>query len=340
MIIKPLLAVSTGTALVTLAAVLLASFALVRLVFYLLRRVFARNGEAGNVLTAFEKSFATLVWLGVVIWVAGLWPYLHDFLAGTVIPIGRNKVSLLIMLQAGVSVAVTLMVALWIGALLEERLMGIETMHSSLRTVMAKAVRAILILIALLVSLSLVGMDLTVLSVFGGALGVGLGLGLQKIASSYVSGFVILLERTLALGDIVKVGDFQGRVSRINSRFTVLRSGDGVEIVVPNDMLVSQVVQNFSLSDPKVRLTSTLTVGYDTDLQQLLPRLVETVSKIPRVIADPAPQVLLLKFGASGFELEISFWIADPQNGRAGVMSAVNQAVWHQLQALQVRLTS
>src|SRR5690606_13445022 len=163
----------------------------------------------------------------------------QDFLASTVMPLGRNKVSLLIMLQAGASVAVTLMVALWAGALLERRLMRIDTMHSSLRTVMAKTVRAMLILVAVLVTLSLVGMDLTVLSVFGGALGVGLGLGLQKIASSYVSGFVILLERTLTIGDTVTMDKFTGRVAQINTRYTVLRGGDGSDTILPNDLFVS-----------------------------------------------------------------------------------------------------
>ena len=336
---KPLLAAWIGVSLITLAVALLLSFALIRAVFYVLRRVFARSGHAGSLLSIVEKLFAVLVWLGVTAWVTGLWPQLHGFLAETLIPLGRHKVSLLIMLQAGTSVAVTLMLAMWAGALLEERLMRVDTVHSSLRVVMARTMRAMLVLVAVLVSLSLVGIDLTVLSVFGGALGVGLGLGLQKIVGSYVSGFVILLERSLTLGDIVKVDQFQGQVTRISSRYTVLRGADGAETVVPNDMLISQVVQNFSLSDRKVRLASALTVSYETDLQLLTSRLVATISAIPRVIAVPAPEVLLLRFGTSGLELECAFWIEDPENGRARLLSEVNNAIWALLQELCISVS-
>lgn len=335
---KPLLGSWMNVSLLRLAIALLGSFALIRAVFYVLRRVFARNGNVGSFLQLFEKVFALLVWVGVTAWITGLWPQLAGFFDDTLIPIGRHKVSLLIILQAGASVAATLLLALWAGALLEERLMRVDTMHSSLRAVMARTVRAALILMAVLLSLSLVGIDLTVLSVFGGALGVGLGLGLQKIAGSYFSGFVILLERSLAIGDMVKVDQYQGQVTRISSRYTVLRGMDGAETVVPNDMLVSQVVQNFSLTDRKVRISSDLTVGYETDLNLLLPLLTETVAKVERVCAEPPPQVLLTRFGADGLDLEIGYWLEDPENGRGNLASNVNLAVWKVLQDHQVTI--
>lgn len=328
LIAKPLLAMSFSVSLIRMAIALLASFALIRAVFYVLRRVFARSGRVGSFLLLFEKVFALLVWLGLAAWITGLWPQVVGYFDDTLLPLGKYRVSLLAILQAGVSVAVTLVLALWVGALAEERLMRVETVHSSLRTVMVRTVRAALILLAVLLSLSLVGIDLTVLSVFGGALGVGLGLGLQKIVGSYFSGFVILLERSLALGDMVKVGEYQGQVSKINARFTVLRGMDGSETVVPNDMLVSQAVQNFSLTDRRVRIATQLTVGYDTDLDQLLPKLVTAVSQLPRVLDTPAPHALLLRFGADGLELEIGLWIEDPENGRGNLLSAVNQTIW------------
>jgi len=163
--------------LLKVAIPLVTSFALIRLVFYVLRRVFMHDGSAGGFLLLFEKLFALLVWSAVALYITGLWPELVHYLEHTVIPIGRNPVSLLIVVQAVTSVVVTLILALWAGALLEERLMRMESVHSSLRVVMARMGRAVLILMAILVSLSLVGIDLTVLSVFGGALGVGIGLG-------------------------------------------------------------------------------------------------------------------------------------------------------------------
>jgi small-conductance mechanosensitive channel len=324
--------------LLRVAIPLVGSFALIRLAFYVLRRIFVRGGQAGTFVLLFEKVFATLVWTGVALHITGLWPDLVRYLDDIVIPVGRNKISLLIILQATISVLVTLLLALWAGATLEERLMQLDTVHSSLRAVMARMGRALLILIAVLVSLSLVGIDLTVLSVFGGALGVGIGLGLQKIVSSYVSGFVILLERSLAVGDMVTVDKYSGKVTQINTRYTILQGGDGVESVVPNDMLVSGPVQNYSLTDKSLRLTTQVAVSYETDIDQVLYLLEHATADVDRVSKNPAPQAMLLKFGADGLELEIGFWIADPDNGRQNVLSDVNRAIWRVLQSHQIKI--
>ncbi|MDB5764123.1 MAG: mechanosensitive ion channel [Herminiimonas sp.] len=324
--------------LLSVAIPLVASFATIRLTFYILRRVFARGGRVGSFLRLFEKLFAIVVWVGMALYITGLWPDLIRYLEETVIPIGRYKTSLLTILQASGSVGITLILALWAGALLEERLMQLDTMHSSLRVVMARTGRASLILIAILVSLSLVGIDLTVLSVFGGALGVGLGLGLQKIVSSYVSGFVILLERSLAIGDMVMVDKYYGQVTQINTRYTIVRGLDGIESVIPNEMLVASPVQNYSLTDRRLRLATHVTVGYESNIENVLHLLNEATANVPRVLVDPAPQALLIKFGADGLELEIGFWIADPENGRSNLLSEVNRTIWRILQIHQISI--
>ena len=337
-IAKPILARWHHVNLLRVAIPLIASFVVVRLGFYVLRRIFARGNRVGSVLLMFEKVFAALVWIGVALYITGLWPDLVQMLEETVIPLGRYQASLLAILQALVFIAVTVIAALWAGTMLEERLMKMETMHSSMRVVLARVGRAFLILIAVLVSLSLVGIDLTVLSVFGGALGVGLGLGLQKIVSNYVSGFVILLERSLAIGDIVTVDKYAGKVTQINTRYTILRGVDGVESVVPNEMLVSGAVQNYSLTDRSIKLTSRITVGYQTDVEQLIPLLEQVMASVDRVSATPAPQAMLINFGADGLELEVGFWIVDPESGRTNVLSDVNRAIWKMLQAHQIEL--
>jgi small-conductance mechanosensitive channel len=335
---KPVLAQWYPVDLLRVAIPLVASFALIRLMFYVLHKAFVRGGRAGSFLLLFEKLFAAVVWIGVALYIVGWWPGMVQYLDETTIPVGRNTASLLTVVQAAASVAVTLILALWIGAILEERLMQLDTMHSSLRAVMARMGRATLVLVAVLVSLSLVGIDLTVLSVFGGALGVGIGLGLQKLVSSYVSGFVILLERSLAIGDMVTVDRFSGRVTQINTRYTVLRAGDGVEAVIPNEMLVSSPVQNYSLTDRFTRLATQVTVGYETDIDLVLGLLEKVTANIARVSKDPPPSALLLRFGADGLELEVGFWIIDPENGRLGVLSDVNRAIWQALRAHQINI--
>jgi small-conductance mechanosensitive channel len=324
--------------LLRVAIPLLASFVLVRLSFYVLRRAFARGGQASASVVAIEKLVAACVWIGFALYITGLWPDLIDLLEKTVLPLGRHKVSLLTILQAVASVMGTLMVALWAGAALEQRLMRLDSVHSSIRAVMARMARAVLILIAVLLSLSLVGIDLTVLSVFGGALGVGLGLGLQKIVGSYVSGFVILLERSMAIGDMVTVDKYYGQVTRINTRYTILRGLDGVESVIPNELFVSGPMQNFSLSDRLLRLSTKVTVSYETDIEALLPLLEEAAATVARVSKDSPPSAVLRFFAADGLEVEVGFMIVDPENGTFGVTSEVNLAIWRVLQSNHIRI--
>jgi small-conductance mechanosensitive channel len=172
----------------------------------------------------------------------------------------------------------------------------------------------------------------------GGAVGVGIGLGLQKLAANYVSGFVILAEQSLRIGDVVKVDNFEGRISDITTRYTVIRAPNGRESIVPNEMMITQRVENCSFADPNVALTTVVQVAYGTDVPALMPRLVDAMASVPRVLADPGPSVMLSNFAADGLELTLVFWIADIQNGQGNVRSAVNLAVLATLNAAGVEI--
>ena len=322
--------------LLSIAIPLCTSMALVRFGFYVLRRIFARHGEVSPTMHLLEKIFTIVVWLGMAMYITGLWPELHEFLESVVVPLGRNKVSLATILQAAISVAVLMVLAMWAGTALDERLMKMQGLHSSLRVVMSRMGRAVLVLVSVLVSLSLVGIDLTVLSVFGGAFGVALGFGLQKIAANFVSGFIILLDRSLTIGDMITVGAFSGKVTQINTRYTVLLGGDGIESIVPNEMLISGGVQNMSLTNRMVWLSTTVSVGYETDIDFIFPLLEQAAASVPRVVQSKPPSATLVRFGADGLDLQIGFWIADPENGTGGVKSNVNRAIWRTLQEHKV----
>ena len=322
--------------LLSIAVPLCTSMALVRFGFYVLRRIFARHGEISPTMLLLEKVFTIVVWLGMALYITGLWPELHEFLESIVVPLGRNKVSVAAILQAAISVAVLMVLAMWAGTALDDRLMKMQGLHSSLRVVMSRMGRAVLILVSVLVSLSLVGIDLTVLSVFGGAFGVALGFGLQKIAANFVSGFIILLDRSLTIGDMITVGQFSGKVTQINTRYTVLLGGDGVESIVPNEMLISGGVQNMSLTNRMVWLSATVSVGYETDIDLIFPLLEAATASVPRVSKSKPPSATLVRFGADGLDLQIGFWISDPENGTGGVKSNVNRAIWRTLQEHKV----
>jgi small-conductance mechanosensitive channel len=208
----------------------------------------------------------------------------------------------------------------------------------SLRKIAANIVRAVLLFVGLLLGLSAVGIDLTALSVLGGAIGVGLGFGLQKIAANYVSGFVILAERSLRIGDMVKVDGFEGRISDIRTRYTVIRALNGREAILPNEMLITARVENSSLADPKVSVTTQVQIAYGSDLPAVQQALSAAVLKIDRVLADPAPAVLLAEFAPDGLGLSIQFWISDPENGQNNARSEVNMAVLATLNAMGVEI--
>lgn len=329
------------TNIVRVAIPIFWSLGVIRLVFYLVRRVFARRRPLDESFITLEKVFALIVWIAVVLYITGMWPDIVDFLDSYTLKYGPKKssqVSLADLLQGIVTVAVLLMLALWAGTALEERLMGMTALHSSLRAALARVSRAVLIVGAVLLSLNLVGIDLTVLSVFGGALGVGLGLGMQRIASNYVSGFIILLERSLSIGDMISVTNFTGKVTQINTRYTVLQGLDGVETVVPNEMLISGTVQNQSLSNRRVRASTKVTVAYGSDLDVIMPLLIEQAVSTPRVLEDPAPGCSLSRFGPEGYELDLGFWIGDPENGQGGVASAINKKIYDLVQAGTIKL--
>jgi small-conductance mechanosensitive channel len=208
----------------------------------------------------------------------------------------------------------------------------------SLRKAISNATRALLMFVGLIVALSSVGIDLTALSVLGGAVGVGIGLGLQKLAANYVSGFVILAERSMRIGDNVRVDGFEGLITHINARYTVIRSLSGRESIVPNEMLITQRVENSSLADQKVSINSAVQVAYGTDVRALQKQLEAVVRSVPRVLADPPPAVQLAEFAADGINLTIAFWIADPQNGQGNVRSDVNLAVLDLLNAQGIEI--
>ena len=337
----PLLELWQQTSLLRLVLPLFVSFLAIRIIFFLLRRVFAQSGKVGNTLLTFEKIFAVIIWVGVALHITDLLPELMAYLESAKIPLGRHHPSLLDILQAIVSATLTLIVALWGASSVEQRLMRLDSVHPSLRAVLARVARATLILVAVLVSLSLVGLDLTVLSVFGGALGVGMGLGLQRLVSNYVSGFVILLERSFSIGDLVVIDKFTGRIKDIKTRYTVLINNENVESVIPNEILIAGAVQNLSHTDLDIRLTTSFTVMHSVDVDALFPQLEKVVTDLDDVLPSPAPEAMLAKIAENGLVIDVSFTIAvKDKNNKSLIMSNANRAIWRQLGETGVALAN
>jgi small-conductance mechanosensitive channel len=313
----------------------LLSLAVIRLAVRVLGVAFPTS----SLMRAAERTISWLAWLAVVLWITGLLPAALDGLDDIHWKVGNSVLSVRNMIEGALSAGLVLVVVLWISSAIEAALLkGVHGEQLSLRKAAANTVRALLLFVGLLLALSAVGIDLTALSVLGGALGVGIGFGLQKLAANYVSGFVILAERSLRIGDMVKVDGFEGTITDIKTRYTVIRALNGRESIVPNEMLISQRVENSSLADPRVVVVTGVQVAYGTDLEMLLPQLTDAVAGVPRVLNDPGPAAQLKAFGADGLDLQIAFWIADPQFGDGNVRSDVNLAVLRLLNRLGVEI--
>ena len=317
-----------------LAIPILTSLVLIRLTVRVLSAAFPDN----TWVRAIERTVSWLAWIVVVLWVTGVMPAVLEQLDGVRWKIGNAQISLRNMIEGSLTAAVVMVLALWLSAALERKIIHGTGDDLSMRKMVSNIVRAVLLFVGLLLAMSAVGIDLTALSVLGGAIGVGLGFGLQKIAANYVSGFVILAERSLRIGDMVKVDNFEGRITDIRTRYTVIRALNGREAIVPNEMLITQRVENSSLADPRVSLSSTVQVAYGTDVRALQPKLEAALRGVPRVIDDPSPAVQLAGFGSDGMDLALQFWIRDPENGQGNVKSEVNLAVLALLDAEGVEI--
>jgi len=310
--------------LLRLAVPLLGSLAVVRAIFYLLRQVFTDGG----VLASFERTIAAVVWVVLAIHLFGILPQAVQLLDDIVFHFGKHKFSLWMVLTGLFWMGVTLLVSLWLGRVLERRLLKAEHLDANLRVAFSRLINALLVVVGVLITLPLVGMDITVLSFFGGALGVGLGIGLQKIASNYMSGFIILLERSVRHGDMITADNFYGEVRAITARSVIVQSLDGREAIIPNEMFITQTVLNHSLLNRKVRLGLPVQISYRSDLQKAMALMTAAACAHPRVLRDPAPATCLVRFADSGIDLELGVWIADPEAGQLNLRSDLNLVIW------------
>lgn len=314
----------TNAAVLTLAIPVLVALVVIRTGVKVLQVAFAQ----AQWVRALEQTLSWVAWVAMVMWVSGLLPMVLNELDQISWKVGGSQLSVRNILEGIVSASAVLIITLWISSGIESRLLRSATGDAlSLRKAVSNATRALLLFLGLILALSIVGIDLTALSVLGGAVGVGIGFGLQKLAANYVSGFVILAERSLRIGDHVRVDGFEGMVTEINARFTVVRSQTGRESIVPNEMLVSSRVENLSLADSVVYQSTKVQVGYDSDVAQVIALLTQAALVQPRVLRDPEPTVQLSEFAPDGLEFTVVYWINDLQNGQGNLRSDINMAI-------------
>lgn len=307
--------------LLEIAQSLLIAWLVIRLAVYMLGHILPE----GAFLRTIVGVIATVAWIAVVLHVTGLLPEVIGALddIGFTLGKGHQRITLWLVIQAIAALGITLTIAMWLGRITETRVLAAESLQLSTRIVISKLVQVTVLLLAILIALPMVGIDVTTLSIFSGALGVGLGFGLQKIASNYVSGFIVLLDRSLRIGDIVTVDNRKGEVKAIESRYTVIRGGDGVESIIPNETLITTTVQHHTYTDPKVSMVVAVSISYDSDIDKACELLLRAARVQERVIAEPPPAARVKNLGDNGIDLELTVWIKDPSAGEAELRSAL-----------------
>jgi len=280
-----------------------------------------------------ERSLSWLAWGAVVLWLTGLLPLILEELDQIQWKVGTSHLSVRTLIEGGLTAGLVMLLTLWVSSAIEARLLQSSSgSELSLRKAVSNAITSLMLFVGLMLSLSAVGIDLTALSVLGGAVGVGIGFGLQKLASNYVSGFVILAERSMRIGDSVKVDGFEGRISDIKARYTVIRAPNGRESIVPNEMLINSRVENLSLADSRVLQSTSVSVAYGSDVQQVMNLLTQACTSQEKVLQDPTPFVTLSNFGADGLEFGIHYWVDEQQSGMLTLKSEINVAILKVLQ--------
>ncbi|HET9652460.1 MAG TPA: mechanosensitive ion channel domain-containing protein [Usitatibacter sp.] len=304
-----------------IAEALLLAWLAIRLAVYILGHVLPH----GALLQRVVRIFAIIAWVVVALHIMGLLGDVIDAMDVVGVTVGKNKqrVTPLLALQAVGALALTITLALWLSRITETRLMAAQTVEMSTRIVLTKLVRVSALFLAVLIALPMVGIDITALSIFSGALGVGLGFGLQKIASNYVSGFIVLLDHSVRIGDIVTIDGRRGEVKAIETRYTVIRGNDGVESIIPNEKLITDSVNHHTYTDPKVSIVVNVSVSYESDVEKACALLLECAKRQTRVIAEPPAMAFVKQLADSGVDLTLTVWISDPGRGEADLRSGL-----------------
>ncbi len=274
------------------------------------------------------KAVGGFVWAMAALDIVGLLDPTLTFMDGLALNLGTMRLSLLGVLKAVGALVVFLWVANWIARMAERRLRSLEHLTPSQKVLFSKLTRVGLITVAIVVALNVVGIDLTALAVFSRALGLGIGLGLQKVVANLLSGVILLLDRSVKPGDVIAIKNTYGWINTIGARYVSVITRDGIEHLIPNEQLISNPVENWSYTDRNVRQRLPIAVSYETDLHEAIELAVRATQDFSRVLKDPAPRCLLKGFGDSAVDLELRVWIKDSEKGVSNIKSDIYLKVW------------
>ncbi len=280
-----------------------------------------------------RRTVRWAAWISVTLWMTGFFDEAVTLLDGAAIRLGETRISALLILQTLMSVGITIFLASWLSGEARVRLMRNEELSPSMRVLSEKLITMLLYALALVIGLQFIGFDLTTLTVLSGAIGLGLGFGLQKVVSNLVSGVILLLDKSIKPGDVISLGDTFGWISGLGARYVSVVTRDGREYLIPNEDLITNQVVNWSHSSKLVRLDIYFGVSYDSDPHAVRRIAVEAANSVSRVQAEPKAVCHIVGFGDSSIDFILRFWIDDPSGGLTNIRGNVYLALWDALKA-------
>jgi small-conductance mechanosensitive channel len=322
------------TELMRVAVELVGALALIRMGVFVLRHSFS----PGSRLKAWEWTLTVTIWGLVALHVLGLLPVVQEILDGYAVVLGKSRISLYTATSFILSMALFSLVGLWLTNGIQSLLRRSEAFDDSVKIVLSKISRFLFLTLAVIVAMITAGIDLTALAVFGGALGVGLGLGLQRIVGNFVSGIVLALEKSIHPGDVITVGNTFGVVQGLHARHIVVRNRDGHDILIPNETLFTTEIINWSYGDRNVRFHLPVQISYRDDPESAMALMVQAARETDRVLSEPPPVARLMGFGDNGIQLELRLWVNDPEKGVNNVRSETYLRIWRAFQAAGITI--
>jgi small-conductance mechanosensitive channel len=275
-----------------------------------------------------SKIFSILIWTVAALHVIGIYNEVVNILNKISFSSGNINISLLMVIKGIITLFIFFWIAMKLSSYSEKKIKKLSTLTPSIRVLLTKIFKFIIFTAVILITMSSLGIDLTALAVVGGAVGVGVGFGLQKIVSNFISGIIILLDKSVKPGDVIEIDDVYGEIKSIGLRYISVLTLDGKEYIIPNEDLITQKVINWSYSDNLVRTSVSVGVSYNSNVEKAMELLEEAIDKVDRILKNPSPRIFLNEFADSSVNIEVKFWIRDPENGINNIKSEVNKNIW------------
>ena len=275
-----------------------------------------------------SKIFTILIWIITALHILSIYEPVVNMLKNISFSSGNINISIMMVIKGALSLSIFFWVATKLATFSERKIENLSNITPSIKVLITKLLKFIIFTAVILLTMSSIGIDLTAFAVVGGAVGVGIGFGLQKVVSNFISGIIILLDKSVKPGDIIEIENVYGQIKSIGLRYISVLTLDGKEYIIPNEDLITKKVINWSYSNNLVRANVRVGVSYNSDVDQALNLLEKSVENIERILKNPPPKIFLQEFGDSSINLEIKFWIKDPENGIQNITSKVNKNIW------------